>query len=459
MVVYESSREVPIRSIQAAGHHGLPGLFHPQKANIVCNIAVKLAKNLTCETTIPLFLSIITDWDLTSLFLQKVEVHLKSATTVISKLGNHRHTHESESLLFSLSSINLPLQSNSSLDIGKVLNVRLNPTIVPSFTYPRVEVHHSVRIHLVVECDDQKLKEDFIAEDVQVDSNRRPHSPLQLEHICIFQQYDQQSTSGPPQYPGIQKMEGKDITDAYLCLSQQFSRNFIPHFPVALRTREPAFLLGAKPRLLGLSPSSISNENATVLFPDLRHDALRQDQYLLDCILKSDLGFSATTMRTGKASGERLGYSWVSPTAPPLSLKARIREKQDPSVHFDIYTLEPEEERPPPSYSEDANQLSPIKILNLLLYNIVDSIARPTYASDILYIITEHRLALRQHVDAIDSKAASRAVTELEMLREPLMEIGVNVDGGAIAGRHVAQHEQWSRGDHEERKIEDLSYD
>ena len=423
-VSFESIRQFSTRS--AAGHHGLSSMLHiHQKPDAGCRITVNLPKNLSHEALIPICIGLDGLSDL-SVSLHAIELHLKTTTIVISNLGYHRHTEMVERVLFSLPNIGLPAQFSSNiLNIGKVLDLRLDSTIIPSFAHPRLEVHHGLQFHLTLECAGQKLKEDFLIEDIQLDSDRRPNSPLRLDHVCVFLLHNQKSITGRPENMGIDEEKGNDITDAYLRVSKLLAQSFIPHTPVNIYTKEPAFILEGRPQLLEYSP-----DGSTYVFSqEQRSESLRNDQRLLDSILKPDLGFSATTMRTGSASPQQIGYSWVSPTAPPLSPKARIQEHQDNSTHFEISWVDPEEERPSPPYSEDDNPLSPIKILNKLLRQTVVSHANPNRVDDIMYVIDMHRYELRARRDEIDNKAALGAVAGLEMLQGPLKEVGVIIDG------------------------------
>ena len=415
----------------------------------------------------PIFLNIGTDVELAPIFLQAVEIHLKTSTTVISNLGYHRHTDESEVILFSRSKIGLALSSNCTLDIGKTLNMSLDPMVIPSFIHPRVEVEHSLRAHLVIECDGQRFKEDFTVEDLQIMSNLLPNSPLRLDHLCIFLQEDRQNGPGPPQYPGIEEGGSVDFTDTYVCLSRLLTKNFIPHNPITSQTGELAIILHGHPQLSGVSSSQAASRSPWS--QSKREDDLGDDQNLLDTILNPESGFKVTTMRSGRASIERYGYSWTSPNAPPLSLKARVLGKGKPSPHLEISTFGAEVEIQPPPYSRAMDPFSPITIINKLLRKIADSeaprhqnLSNPPndsgqhslpsdhrdliYESDILYIISEHWQELQENVGEIDTKVALRAAAALGTLRTPLLELGVSVDfdsDGGLAFEDAEQKVKW----------------
>ena len=425
-------RRFPIRSTQPSGshHHGLAGLFHHQAPEVGGNIVLDLPASLIHGASIPILLCIETVTEIAQVSLQSIEIQLKVFKTVISNLGHHRQNDESKLTLFSQSKIGRPLSTNSTLDIGKAFNLQLDSTIIPTFSHPRLEVSYNLQVRLLIECGGQIFKEDFLAKDVQIVSNRTPNSPLRRDHLCTFLSENRQIDSAPPVYSSIEGKRGPDISSAYLCLSRLLTLNFIPHNPVPSWTGERTIILHGQPQLLD-SPQLPSQQTSINPFSmNGREDALRDDQYLLDRILNEGHGYKTTTMRTGRAAVERFAYSWCPSTT---SLKSRIRGVST-NLEISVFDAQspPSSEVPPPPYWKATDPFSPITLLNRTLHLIAD-FQHPdaSLVSDVECVVNEFGGELRSRLGEVDVRAAKEAVAKFKILRWPLMGLGVAVDPGS----------------------------
>ena len=389
-----------------------------------------------------------------------MEIHLRVFKTVISNLGHHRKTDESTFTLFDLTKIDLPLSPNSPLDIGKTFNLQLDPTITPSCIHPRIEVSYNLQVQIQIECGGQRFKEDFQAEDVQIMSNRTPNSPLRHNHLCIFSSENQQSSSAPPAYPGIDKPAELDISSAYLRLSRLLTQNFIPHSQVTWHTGEPAIKLHSEPQLPDSASSSASEPSSRNPFSlSAREDALKDDLTLLDSILVEENGYSAASMRSGRDALELFTYSW---RPPGTSLKSRVRGISTILEISAPRTPSPRiSDAPPPAYSTASDPFSPVALFNRGLRLIADS-QHPdaSFVSDVEYAASEFGRELGSRLGEVDARAAKDAVAKFEALRGPLLLMGLQVDADDVDFRGAWNEEKrdgkeaadWSKRRYDEKE-------
>ena len=329
----------------------------------------------------------------------------------------------------------------------KTFNLQLDPNIVPTFSHVRVEVSYNIIVHLVLGCGGQRLKQNFLVEDIQIMSNRTPNSPLRLDHFCVFSCESQQSNPAPPAYPGIDRHEDAYIGSAYLRLSRLLTQNFIPHNPVLSRTGEPTIILHGQPQLRESPPLS-SQPSTSPFSVNSQEDTLQDDRYLLDSILDDNHGFKATGMRSGRDALERFRYTWQLPSS---TLKERMRGVL---THLEILVIDtqipPSSKAPPPPYSTALDPFSPTNLLNESLRHLANvQHLDASILSDIEYVIREFGLELRSRIGDIDTMAASDAMAKFEMLYRQLIDLGVDIESGRTLGdKKEKGKERQSWGEH-----------
>lgn len=172
-----------------------------------------------------------------------MDIHLKCHTTIEAE--DEQYQHESKISLLNQSKCGISITPNSSLDLGTLFNLQLDPDAIPNFSQPYIQVSNDLRVHITLEAGGKKIKEDFLFENVPVMSNRTANSPLNRAYLCTFVPEIRRSTfeASPPVYAGRKKEAEAEVSNAYLALSRLLTENAIPNNTVSIESGKPTIIL------------------------------------------------------------------------------------------------------------------------------------------------------------------------------------------------------------------------
>ena len=297
--------------------------FRDKEVIVDCGIVLEMPRNLFHGTSIPVRLRVSSDEDspLLKIYLQHVDIHLISHTTIHSSSGKH-NTQESKHPIFSVTRRDIALTLNCWLNLSTIFDLQLDPNIVPTFKHDLVELCYDLRVNITIENGKNKFVEEFFVGGVQVLSNRTRSSPLSRDNLCSFTSASAFKPLAPPKSQ-IADEKCSDtasdtdagITKAYLALSRLLNLNSIPHNPIPSRTGIPTIILhGRAPLYISSTwppPSSPPLLSSTTSKPS--HEPIEKDQICLDTIIEKHPDFRAVSLPKKGNDGrpEVFAYSWT----------------------------------------------------------------------------------------------------------------------------------------------------
>ena len=358
MSIFRSQRQFMTSSAQnqsPGSHHKISGLFHSNKDEkvMVGYMAVlELPQNLINGTAIPIFLTVVSDTpNLAPVSLHSVDIHLMVHTTVRSSPGNHHNNHETRIPISKQSKANLSITPNSQLDLGNSFNLQLDPTFTPNFDHGLLRISYGLKAEILLECGGNKFKEEFVAEQVtimsnrvrnsppnfadervKIMSNRINNSPLRYDHFCTFTSEIQRSPfeHGTMVYPGSESEA--EISIAYLQLSRLLTEKSIPHNPVPSPDGRPTIIFHGQPQFSDAPASYSSSSSSIPTSPpqysgnSLVQNPLEHDQRLLGSIIDGNSNFEATSLPASQGQKVRhFAYLWHAPAPQSYSSDNYVR--------------------------------------------------------------------------------------------------------------------------------------
>lgn len=325
---YMVERQFPAPSQESRRHSMLSSFLHPQShpEGPICTIVMELPHNLIHETTIPAILQLTPkiSSSLPRISLTSIDIHLKAYTHIQDSTRQHHNIHESKLPLTNQPKINISVPINTSLNLGSIFNILVDPAIPPTFSHNLIQVSYDLFVHITLDVGGKKIKEDFVVENARVVSNIAKSSPLNSDYYCTFAPEIRRSAfePSPAVYPGREKETQNGISSTYLVLSRLLSARCIPFHPMPSTDSIPTILLQGRQRsVVSLQPGASSNSPLSLPNITSEHvlDSQAQDYAILDRIIDGHYGFAASTSSSNKHNGTLNGsrgltYSWHADT-------------------------------------------------------------------------------------------------------------------------------------------------
>lgn len=301
---YMVERQFPAPSQDSRRHSRLSSLLHPHSHadGPICTITMELPHTLIHETPIPAILRLTpkSSSSLPPISLTSIDIHLKAYTHIQDSTKQHHNIHESKAALIDQPKTTISVPINTSLDLGAIFNIHVDPAIPPTFSHDLIQVSYDLFVRITLDVGGKKIKEDFIVENARVISNRTRSSPLSCDYYCTFTPEIRHSASEPSLviYPGRDREAETEISNAYLALSRLLSASGIPFKPISKINGVPTILLGGRQRL-AVSLESNASSNSPLPLPNTGTeqilDSQAQDGKILDRIIDGHHDFAAST--------------------------------------------------------------------------------------------------------------------------------------------------------------------